>query len=685
MSQGGRVLVRKRFSYIEPPSFSNQKKAARRWSVGAATEGLAAAAAKAGGGRKGSVKQVGHGVWVMEADKGGRKTGAGSPVFTVPDLELTSDFCVAIYDQDPAKKRRMLSCWLHPLGIPAPTKAADPLANAADATATAAAAAAADKKAGSSIVGGAAPDGATRMVRLPKAELDGACADEAHKKFAADFWVEAFFSDSPPADARASTKPGGSGGSREKVAADAEDDDSDEEGEEGADEEGAEEGEGAEAKGGGKPGGLGKAALKSIGKMGIKLDAGKMVRHLVSKKKRRFQEDGFDLDLAYITPRIIAMGFPSEQIEGVYRNPMAQVAQLLETRHKDHYMVYNLCSERSYEPGKFKGRVQAYPFDDHNPPPLKLVGEFCENVKAWFDEHPDNVVAVHCKAGKGRTGVMISAQLLHERMYAEADDALAFYGFARTNNCEGVTIPSQRTYVHYYAHLCAEESLRQRLADKTLAYVLRRLRVVALPSSVPRKADKCELCVRLRHPHRDDVTLQCRDARMSEVADPQAELSDDDRAELPGQPPKYKKAQSKLAAAQAEGKADAKQKVLNAQGEHVGTKMVAVAEFELGAASGSSSARPDGAAAEWVVQGDVRVELLHKDEELCHFWFNTATLTRPRLVRHKWQLDGGPGKDGKHKKYHSAFRLELDLEQTTPPMKKTMTNKQAAKAIAEID
>ena len=40
--------------------------------------------------------------------------------------------------------------------------------------------------------------------------------------------------------------------------------------------------------------------------------ATKLARNLVSKQKRRFTQDGFDLDLSYITECIIAMGIPSQ-------------------------------------------------------------------------------------------------------------------------------------------------------------------------------------------------------------------------------------------------------------------------------------------------------------------------------------------------------------------------------------
>lgn len=64
------------------------------------------------------------------------------------------------------------------------------------------------------------------------------------------------------------------------------------------------------------------------------------LRNLVSKKRRRLLVMGYDLDMSYITDRVLAMSFPAERMRAMYRNPLWQVKSVLDMRHENHYKVF---------------------------------------------------------------------------------------------------------------------------------------------------------------------------------------------------------------------------------------------------------------------------------------------------------------------------------------------------------
>ena len=201
------------------------------------------------------------------------------------------------------------------------------------------------------------------------------------------------------------------------------------------------------------------------------------LKSLVSKAKTRFCFDGFDLDLTYITERIIAMGLPSTSIEGIYRNNMEDVKRFFNTRHKDHYKVYNLCEEKTYPKDTFY-KQGYYPFVDHEAPPLNLLIPFCKDAKQFLEEDEKNIVAIHCKAGKGRTGTFVCCLLLYMNTMNTADECLAYYGLMRAGDGRGVTIPSQIRYVYYF------EKMVKNKIDPTInpkKIIIRKIKMISIP------------------------------------------------------------------------------------------------------------------------------------------------------------------------------------------------------------
>lgn len=107
-----------------------------------------------------------------------------------------------------------------------------------------------------------------------------------------------------------------------------------------------------------------------------------------------------DLDISYITSRIIVMPYPSEGFESTYRvNHLEDVRLFLDTRHPNNkYSIYNL-SRKPYQ-AKF-GQIRvvdcsfAYP-EPFKAPLLNSLYQICEDIYQYLAGDSRNVVVIHC-------------------------------------------------------------------------------------------------------------------------------------------------------------------------------------------------------------------------------------------------------------------------------------------------
>lgn len=188
-----------------------------------------------------------------------------------------------------------------------------------------------------------------------------------------------------------------------------------------------------------------------------------LCRTCVSKQKKRTKDDDVNLDLMVLHRNVTVMGFPSRGIEAMYRNPYEDVVKYLDRKFGVDYLVINLCSEanRQYDSQDyFHGKCLLLPFPDHNACQLQDLPELVEKSQQFIFSDPGmpkgKMVVIHCKAGKGRSGLMACCLMM--ALYPElatAEKVMDYYGKVRTHDGKGLTVPSQRRYVSYYEQLRA--------------------------------------------------------------------------------------------------------------------------------------------------------------------------------------------------------------------------------------
>ncbi|KAM9836113.1 tensin-1 [Aulostomus maculatus] len=162
-------------------------------------------------------------------------------------------------------------------------------------------------------------------------------------------------------------------------------------------------------------------------------------------------EESYEVDLVYITERIISVSFPAAAEERSYTAHLKEVAAMLRSKHGEHYLVLNL-SELRNDLAKLNHKVLEFGWPDHHAPPLDKICSMCKAIDTWLNGDPRNVVVLHNKGNRGRTGVVVAAYMHYSNISASADQALDRFAMRRFYEDKALPVgqPSQKRYVRYF-------------------------------------------------------------------------------------------------------------------------------------------------------------------------------------------------------------------------------------------
>ncbi|XP_006901673.1 PREDICTED: tensin-3-like [Elephantulus edwardii] len=165
-------------------------------------------------------------------------------------------------------------------------------------------------------------------------------------------------------------------------------------------------------------------------------------------------EDGHELDLTYITERVIAVSFPANNSEESYLHSLQEVTRMLKSKHGDNYLVLNL-SEKRYDLTKLNPKTLDVGWPDLHAPPLDKMCTICKAQESWLNSDPQHVVVIHCRGGKGRIGVVISSYMYFTNISASADQALDRFAMKKfyDDKVSALMQPSQKRYVQFLSGL----------------------------------------------------------------------------------------------------------------------------------------------------------------------------------------------------------------------------------------
>ena len=196
---------------------------------------------------------------------------------------------------------------------------------------------------------------------------------------------------------------------------------------------------------------------------------------LINSNNIRFIDRKYNLDLSYITPRIIAMGFPTIFPKSLIKNSVTDIANFLNERHGNNYILINL-SDKSYDSSQFKGLVVDYQMVNSKPIDLILIFDICEKAYDYLNQNIFNTIAIKCKDGKSLIGVVICSFLLYIKKFTNINDAFNYYSYKRLYKGEkGISQPCHKKCVEYFFNILSNNKFQFPFRIKITSIVIKNM------------------------------------------------------------------------------------------------------------------------------------------------------------------------------------------------------------------
>ena len=139
------------------------------------------------------------------------------------------------------------------------------------------------------------------------------------------------------------------------------------------------------------------------------------------------------------------------------------LAAELEDHHSSKFMVYNVSGsgDALYSPDVFgdAGRVVSLRYPGHLCPPVMMLVEACSSIHSFLKADAANYAAIHCRAGRGRSAVLLSCLAAFLAVRGEHDgpkdpiDWLSILAQLRGQDEQALTLPTHRRYLQYFSEL----------------------------------------------------------------------------------------------------------------------------------------------------------------------------------------------------------------------------------------